>query len=70
MSADHDDLPERLEALETRLAFLERTVEQLDEAILDRGAQLERLERRLADLDNRVPRPEEGDPLDERPPHY
>jgi len=67
---DTTDLLQRLEGLETRLAFLDRTVEQLGEVLLERTEQLERLERKLAELDTRTSGPDEADPLSERPPHY
>lgn len=60
--------------LEIKTAFLERTVETLNEVILEQGTALASLERRLELLEQRVKALREGDeqigPHDERPPHY
>ncbi len=61
--------------LESKIAFLERTVEDLNEVLLAQGDVLQELERRLARVEARQRAAQEGegpagDPLDERPPHY
>ena len=62
--------------LEIKLAFLERTVETLNEVILEQGDSIDRLKARLGRLEARSRESEHGgaekqaDPLDERPPHY
>lgn len=66
--------PSRVE-LESKVAFLERTVEDLNEVILAQGSALDDLERRLAVLELRQGAGQElesppTDPMDERPPHY
>lgn len=63
---------ERLTALEVKLAYLEYTVEKLDGVIRLQQEQIDRLERRLGDLEGR---PWEGTGFeatvpDEPPPHY
>lgn len=63
---------ERIE-LETKIGFLERTVEALNDVILEQGQTLERFARSLASLEARLgsaTEAEESDPLLERPPHY
>ena len=60
---------------ESKIAFLERTVDHLNEAILAQGKTLNELGARLAKLEARlldVQNAEGGDVdlLDERPPHY
>lgn len=64
-------------ALETKVGFLERTVEDLNEVVLAQGRELERLAQRLAALESRLAATQEDgegatlrDRLGERPPHY
>ncbi len=62
-------------AVESKIAFLERTVDDLNDVILTQGKSLDALEARLAKLEARlhdVQNAEGGevDPLEERPPHY
>ncbi len=62
--------------LEMKLAFLERTLEELSGVVLDQGREVERVNRRLEELDGRLTAKQDGagaeqsDPLEERPPHY
>ncbi len=62
--------------LEIKLGFLERTLEELSEVVLGQGKEIERLERRVAQLGERLASKGDGagdaepDPLEERPPHY
>jgi SlyX protein len=71
-----DNPQARLVDLEMKLAFLERTVEELSEVVLGQGKELERLERRVRELGERMTTKGDGtgdaeaDPLQERPPHY
>jgi uncharacterized coiled-coil protein SlyX len=64
---------ERLTALEVKLAYLEYTGEKLDSVIRLQQEQIDRLERRLVDLEGR---PWEGTGYEEQsvpeepPPHY
>lgn len=66
----------RIVEIETKFAFLEETVDQLNEVILDQGREIERLKRLLKELEGRVATKHDGgpeeslDPLEERPPHY
>ncbi len=63
---------ERLEQIETRIAYQELAIEDLGEslgALRERLRQLEQLVRRVAErLDQGTAQP--SDPGDERPPHY
>jgi len=58
--------------LESKIAFLEHTVDALNEVALEQGRAIETLERRLARVEERLVAggEEEGDPRQERPPHY
>jgi uncharacterized coiled-coil protein SlyX len=74
-----DTLPRPTAAvqLETKIAFLERALEALNEVVLGQAGEIERLQARLAGFEARLAtRTEAGatteaiDLLDERPPHY
>ena len=60
--------------LESKLAFLERTVETLNEVILEQGRSLEILKRRLDRIEGGLDQASGVEPRpslqDERPPHY
>lgn len=61
--------------LESKIAFLEHTVDALNGALLEQGRELERVQERMLRLEGRLrtlTHGEEapGDPLEERPPHY
>lgn len=61
--------------LETKLGFLERTLDELNEVVIEQGRQIETLQRKVSDLESRQagtgdPNTANQDPLDERPPHY
>ncbi len=62
-------------ALESKIAFLEHTVDELGEVVLDQGRNLEQLLQRLVRIEARLREGvgavgDEGDPLEERPPHH
>ncbi len=65
---------ERLIALESVVAYLEHTVEQLNSVILQQQQEIDGLKRSLQKLEGRVDAQSQGpeirDPLQERPPHY
>jgi SlyX protein len=61
--------------LESKIAFLERTVDDLNDVILEQGKSLEELGRRLAKLEGRIDpggdsESGDGDLDAQRPPHY
>jgi len=60
--------------LEIKTAFLERTLDTLNEVVLEQGNIIDRLERRLDSLEKRIKAMREGEdevgPHDEQPPHY
>ena len=64
--------PEHAITVETKVAFLERTVDALNEALVEQGRVIERFERRLERLEQRVAAKSEPDiePHDTPPPHY
>lgn len=66
------DVGERLVELESKLSFQEHTIDSLSEVVADQATALEALERRLTRLEGRLGEggEEEGEPLEERPPHY
>jgi SlyX protein len=65
---------ERLEALETRIAYQDEIIEDLNKTVVAQWKEIDRLTRELAMLADRVARAEESagsDPADEPPPpHY
>jgi SlyX protein len=65
-------LSERIDALETRLAFQDETIETLNQTITAQWQQIEALVRQLASLSERLREAEARAPdtTDEPPPHY
>ena len=62
---------ERLVEVETKLAFQERTIAQLQEVLLDQQKQIDRLRLQLEKLRSRLDSAPGDDPRDEPPPpHY
>jgi SlyX protein len=64
-------MEERITELESRVAFQDRTIRDLDEVVRLFSKRVERLERRLSDLAGEL-RADGGEvgPHDEKPPHY
>ncbi len=60
----------RLTDLEVRYTYLERTVRDLDEVVIELRSQVDRLKRELLDLRGTVAGDPEGNPPNEKPPHY
>lgn len=65
---------ERLIEIETKIAYQEQTVKELNEAICQQQNQIDQLQatcnlliKRLTSLADTLPA---NDPLDEKPPHY
>lgn len=64
-------LAERLDALETRLAYQDETIETLNQTITEQWALIDRLRREVAQLAERVEDAASGAaPVDRPPPHY
>ena len=64
---------ERLDRLEERLAWFERHVTEQDKAMLEMAGQIDRLKAELGRLRLRSEAGgagADGNPADERPPHY
>jgi uncharacterized coiled-coil protein SlyX len=63
---------ERLQRLEERYAHLQRHVTEQDKVMLEFAEELARLRQELRHLRDQQTggTPAEGDPADERPPHY
>jgi SlyX protein len=67
------ELSERIDALESRLAYQDQTIEQLNETITAQWKQIDMLTRKLAALTERLQEAEAKAavaPASERPPHY
>lgn len=68
MNADAD-LAERVESLEALTAFQDRTITQLDKAVLELAQRVEELRRELGTLKTKGTEADVG-PHDDPPPHY
>ena len=68
------DNPNAIEALEVKLAFLERHLEQVDQALYEQERRMQKLERALRLLHERMQAATQSDdgplPQNEKPPHY
>jgi SlyX protein len=66
------NLTERVDALESRFAYQDQTIEQLNETITAQWKQIDALTRQLAALNERLQEAETNapSPVSERPPHY
>ena len=65
--------PDRLYALEERISFQQKTIDDLHEVVLGQQRQLEAIERELVRLTTALGRLSElsrGDLPHEKPPHY
>lgn len=70
--AGENDLNDRVEALEVRLAYQDETIEALNQTVTAQWKQIDALTRQLAALSERLDQAESsaGAPANERPPHY
>jgi SlyX protein len=66
------ELSERIDALESRLAYQDQTIEQLNETITAQWKQIDALTRQVAGFSDRLQEAEANgsSPANERPPHY
>jgi SlyX protein len=69
---DIKTLAERIDTLETRLAYQDDTIETLNQTITAQWKQIDMLTRQLAQLSERLQEAETNAPGagNERPPHY
>ena len=70
--SDFQTLSERIDVLETRLAFQDETIETLNKTITAQWQQIDALTRQLAQLKELARETESNatDPANEPPPHY
>ena len=70
--SDMKALSERIDVLETRLAFQDETIETLNQTITAQWQQIDALTRQIANLSERLQEAETHSPgaADEPPPHY
>jgi SlyX protein len=70
--SDIKTLSERIDVLETRLAFQDETIETLNKTITAQWQQIDALTRQLAALGERLSEAEANapGPANEPPPHY
>jgi uncharacterized coiled-coil protein SlyX len=64
------DTDTRLTDLEVRYTYLERTLRELDQVVVELRAELERLQRHTKELSATARNPQDSGPADEKPPHY
>jgi SlyX protein len=69
---DMKALSERIDVLETRLAFQDETIETLNKTITEQWQQIDALTRQIANLSERLQEAEANTPgvTNEPPPHY
>lgn len=67
-----NDLGERIDALEVRIAYQDDTIETLNQTITEQWKQIDALKRQVAALGDRLQEAEARSPApaNERPPHY
>ena len=72
MTNEIKTLTERIDTLETRLAYQDDTIETLNQTITAQWKQIDTLTRQLAQFSERLQEAEANapGPTNERPPHY
>ena len=72
MTSDIKTLSERIDTLETRLAYQDDTIETLNQTITAQWKQIDLLTRKIAELGERLREAEANvpGPANEPPPHY
>ena len=68
-------MPEDRVDIEMKMAFLERTIEELHVVVLEQGRIMDQMQRQLVELESRVKQGigdlgQDVGPHDEKPPHY
>ena len=71
-AGETERLSGRIDALETRLTFLDETIETLNITITDQWKQIDKLTRQVTTLNERLQEAENNAPgaANEPPPHY
>lgn len=67
------ELTDRMERLETQLAFQEDTIAELNDLITEQNRELQKLHKHMILMVERVQQLDDDQkdaPIDERPPHY
>lgn len=59
----------RLEEIETKLAFHDKAIKELNDVIYDQQRQIDRITRLIEELEKQLPDNSTG-PANEKPPHY
>jgi len=71
---DPDSLSSRIEALEVRVAYQDKVIDELNQAVIDQWKKIDALRRHLAEVLDRVQEVEDsaGSPTapEPPPPHY
>ena len=72
MTGEIKNLAERIDTLETRLAYQDDTIETLNQTITAQWKQIDLLTRKVAELGERLQEAEANapGPANEPPPHY
>ena len=68
--SDLKTLNERVDVLETRVAYQDDTIETLNQTITAQWKRIDALTRQVAALNDRLQESSEPGPANERPPHY
>lgn len=61
-------MEERVTELEVKISFLENTIEDLNEALISRGKDIEKIERELAKIRGHLEQKDNEPPIIELPP--
>jgi uncharacterized coiled-coil protein SlyX len=65
------EIEERFVLLETKIAYYEKTNQDLNDVIIAQGRELDSLRKRFEALERQLRAVDEGEPVPhERPPHY
>ncbi|MBL4660669.1 MAG: SlyX family protein [Alcanivoracaceae bacterium] len=69
------DINNKLIEIETKIAFQEQTIEQLNEVIIQQQKSIDALQRQLRQLNNKIEEEsqhwsQDQTIIDEKPPHY
>jgi len=64
------DLEEKLIALETKIAYFENYINELNEVVITQGKSIKKLELEADDLRKQIQSGKDNLPENEKPPHY